>query len=235
MREQERDATNAKRDATSAASGAGQQRFTAKQRVTLAVAPRMVSSVIRLLGATLRFEEVCAPGVTVGDRLSGPTVFCFWHRSLLLAAYRFRGLGIAILISRSFDGELIARTVERLGFVAVRGSSTRGGSVGLRGMERAYAQGRICAFTADGPKGPAEVAKPGAVQLAELAGAEWVGAFALTAERCWRLGSWDGFVIPKPFSRVRVGWPAHAGVEIAAVQQALDGAVRLAAGEVSRG
>ncbi len=194
----------------------------------LALVPPTVSGIIRLLGATLRFEEVPAPGVTVGDKVPGPTVFCFWHRSLLLAAYRFRGLGIAILISRSFDGELIARTVERLGFVAVRGSSTRGGGIGLRGMERAYSEGRICAFTADGPKGPAEVAKPGAVQLAELTGARWVGAFELAAEDCWRLGSWDRFVIPKPFSRVRVGWPAHAGVELALVQAALDEAVRLA-------
>ncbi len=230
----ERSATDARDERIAAAAGRARA-FSAKQRVMLAVVPRVVSGVIRLLGATLRFEEVCAPGVTVGDRIAGPTVFCFWHRSLLLAAYRFRGLGIAILISRSFDGELIARTVERLGFMAVRGSSSRGGSVGLRGMERAYAAGRICAFTADGPKGPAEVAKAGAVQLAQLAGAEWVGAFELMAERSWRLRSWDRFVIPKPFSRVRVSWPVHARAELAAVQLALDKAVRLAAKPEHRG
>ncbi len=95
-------------------------------------------------------------------------------------------------------------------------------------MERAYREGRICAFTADGPKGPAETAKPGAVQLATLVGAEWVGAFELTAERCWRLESWDGFVVPKPFSQVRVGWPEHAGVQLSKVQSALEAAVRLA-------
>jgi lysophospholipid acyltransferase (LPLAT)-like uncharacterized protein len=204
--------------------------FSAKQRVLLAVLPGLVSGVIRVLGATLRFDEVCAPGVVVGDTIPGPTVFAFWHRSLLLAAYRFRGRGIAILISRSFDGELIARTVERLGFRAVRGSSSRGGSVGLRGMERAFCEGRICAFTADGPKGPALVAKPGAVHLAELAGAAWVGAFELAAAACWRLGSWDGFVVPKPFSRVRVTWPTHARVEQGAVQAALDEAVRMTEG-----
>ncbi len=200
--------------------------FSRRQRVALAVVPWLAAGLIRLLGATLRFEEVCAPGVAVGDTVSGPTVYGFWHRSLLLAAYRFRGRGIAILISRSFDGELIARTVERLGFVAVRGSSTRGGSVGLRGMERAFREGRrICAFTADGPKGPATVAKAGAVQLAALCGAGWVGAFELRAERAWRLRSWDGFAVPKPFSRVWVTWPAHAAVELGAVQRALDAAV----------
>ena len=202
--------------------------FSAKQRMMLAVVPPLAAALIRLLGATLRFEDVCAPGVPVGDTVSGPTIFCFWHRSLLLAAYRFRGLGIAILISRSFDGELIARTVERLGFVAVRGSSTRGGSAGLRGMERAFRAGRICAFTSDGPKGPPMVAKPGAVQLGELCEAGWVGAFELAPERSWRLRSWDGFVVPKPFSRVRVAWPAHAEVELQAVQAALEQAVRMA-------
>ena len=201
--------------------------FSAKQRVLLAMAPRVIAGVIRVLGATLRFSEVCAPGVEAGDTLPGPTVFCFWHRSLLLAAYRFRGLGIAILISRSFDGELIAQTVERLGFVAVRGSSTRGGSVGLRGMERAYREGRICAFTADGPKGPPLVAKAGAVQLAALVEI-FCGAFELSPERYWRLGSWDGFVLPKPFSRVRVTWPAHTGAELGEVQRALDEAVQMA-------
>lgn len=202
-----------------------------KQRVGLAVVPWLAAGVIRLLGSTLRFEEVCAPGVLVGDTIPGPTVYAFWHRSLLLAAYRFRRRGIAILISRSFDGELIARTVERLGFVAVRGSSTRGGSVGLRGMSQAFSgDRRICAFTADGPKGPACVAKAGTVQLAELCGAGWVGAFELRAERAWRLRSWDGFVLPKPFSRVRVCWPEHAAVELPAVQRALDEAVRM--GEV---
>lgn len=197
----------------------------------LMLVPWMVAGVIRLLGRTLRFEDVCAEGAVVGDTVPGPTVFCFWHRSLLLAAYRFRGRGIAILISRSFDGELIARTVERLGFVAVRGSSSRGGGVGLRGMERAFREGRICAFTADGPKGPALVAKAGAVQLATLTEAEWIGAFELQPERCWRLRSWDGFVIPKPFSRVRVGWPAHAEVQLGSVQAALERAMRLGAGE----
>ena len=200
--------------------------FSFKQQMMLAVVPWIVSGLVRLLGATLRFEDVCAPGAPVGDTLPGPTIFAFWHRSLLLAAYRFRGRGIAILISRSFDGE-------RLGFVAVRGSSSRGGSVGLRGMERAYRDGRICAFTADGPKGPAMIAKPGPVQLAGLVDAAWIGAFELVADRCWQLGSWDGFVIPKPFSRVRVAWPVHTAPDLKAVQSALDDAVVMAAGKPS--
>ena len=207
----------------------GMAAFTVKQKVLLAVVPPLAAGLIRLLGATWRIRDCAVPGTPPGHTVPGPTVFAFWHESLLSAAYRFRGLGIAILISRSFDGELIARTVERLGFVAVRGSSSRGGASGLRGMAETYAAGHVCAFTADGPKGPRRVAKAGAVQLAELAGAAWVGCFHPEPEECWRLGSWDRFAIPKPFTTVRFGWPAHvAALGLGDVQVALEEAVALA-------
>ena len=208
--------------------------YTRAQRIALTVVPRLASVLIRLLGSTLRYEDLAADGVTPGHRIPGPTVFAFWHRSLLCCAYRFRNLGIAILISRSFDGELIARTVERLGFIAVRGSSSRGGATGLRQMERAYREGRICAITADGPKGPAMVAKPGTAQLAQLVGAA-AGTFYALPERAWQLRSWDSFLIPKPFSRVVIAWPEHvpAGfVTQAAVQTALDRAVAMTGSNV---
>ena len=200
-----------------------------RQRLLLAVVPVVAAGLIRLLGTTWRVRDVCAEGVGPGHRVPGPTVFAFWHEGLLSCAWRFRGMGIAILISRSFDGELIARTVERLGFVAVRGSSSRGGAVGLRGMVEAYGEGHICAFTVDGPKGPRRVAKAGAVQLAALAGAGWVGCFHAEPVRAWRLGSWDRFAIPWPFTTVRFGWAAHAVPETGAVQRGMDEAAKLAA------
>ena len=196
----------------------------------LAVVPRVATLLIRGLGVTLRFEDCVESRGVPGYSMMGPGVFAFWHRSLLVAACRFRGMGIAILISQSFDGELIARTVERLGFVAVRGSSSRGGAAGLRGMERAFREGRKCALTADGPRGPAMVAKQGAAQLARLVGSG-VGTFYLLPERSWVLGSWDGFLIPKPFSRVVVTWPhpiAPDAVTETGVQAALDHSVAMA-------
>ncbi len=203
--------------------------LTWKGRLLLAVVPPFAAGVIRLLGRTWRVEDLHAPVTPSGHLIPGPTIFCFWHESLLAAAWRFRGLGIAILISRSFDGELIARTVERLGFIAVRGSSSRGGAAGLRGMAEAYAAGGICAFTADGPKGPPRVAKAGAGQLAALTGATWMGCFHPEPASAWRLASWDRFAIPKPFTTVRFGWPAHVtDPQLAALQQAMDAAVALA-------
>ena len=196
----------------------------------LALAPPLAAVIIRLLGMTLRYEDRADPGVTPGYAIPGPTVFAFWHRCLLASAHRFKDLDIAILISPSFDGELIARTVELLGFKAVRGSSSRGGAAGLRNMQAAYEAGHRCAFTADGPRGPKFVAKPGAAQLAQNTHA-WVGCFYALPGRAWELKSWDRFLIPKPFSRVVLTWPAHipAGeVTPAAVQAALDKAVAMA-------
>jgi lysophospholipid acyltransferase (LPLAT)-like uncharacterized protein len=219
-------------------------KFRLSQRLALAVVPPVAAVVIRLLGMTLRYEDRADAGVTPGYLIPGPVVFAFWHRSLLAGAYPFRKLNIAIMISPSFDGELIARTVERLGFTAIRGSSSRGGAAGLRNMQAAYAAGQRCAFAADGPRGPIYVAKPGVAQLANSVGRRdgdaegkvagtWVGCVHALPERAWELGSWDRFLVPKPFSRVVLSWPAHipAGeVTTAAVQAALDRAVTMAEG-----
>ena len=200
------------------------------QRLTLAIVPRLTALIIRVVGATLRYEDVFAEGYGEpirGDLIPGPTIFAFWHRSLLACAHRFQGRDIAIMISRSFDGELIARTVERMGFHAIRGSSSRGGSLGLRNLERAYRDGLCCAITADGPRGPAMVAKPGVTQLAQLVETT-VGTFYVLPQRAWVLRSWDRFLIPKPFSRVVVTWPVHVPAEEGAVQAALDRSVAMA-------
>jgi lysophospholipid acyltransferase (LPLAT)-like uncharacterized protein len=211
--------------------------FTRKQRILLAIIPPIAATLIRVLGSTLRYRDVNMPGVPVGITIPGPVVFAFWHRTLLTCAHRFRNKDIAILISASFDGELIARTVELLGFHAMRGSSSRGGALGLRAMANAYAAGHRCAFTADGPRGPNMVAKAGTAQLAELTGATWIGTYHAHAERAWLMKSWDKFMVPKPFSTVTFGWPEHVTVTeddpvatLAAVQASLDHAVAMAEG-----
>ncbi|WP_035353792.1 lysophospholipid acyltransferase family protein [Edaphobacter aggregans] len=203
------------------------QTYTFKQRLILAIVPPMAYMIICLLGVTLRYEDVCEPGVLPAYHMPRPLIYALWHRCLLACAWRFRNGGIHILISRSFDGELIARTVERLGFVAVRGSSSRDGAAGLRNLQRAYLEKNYCAITADGPRGPAQIAKPGVTQLAKLVDGH-VGALHLHPHRAWVLRSWDRFLIPKPFSRVTVGWAAFAPAEQSAVQSALDRAVEIA-------
>lgn len=239
------------------ADGARAPKLKLGQRLALVGVPVLAAGLIRLLGMTLRYEDRAEPGVKPGYKIPGPVVFAFWHRSLLACAHRFRNLDIAILISPSFDGELIARTVELLGFKAVRGSSSRGGAAGLRNMQLAYAAGHRCAITADGPRGPVFVAKPGTAALANsvtqpegawqaeprreevgtsLAGT-WVGCFYALPERAWELKSWDKFLIPKPFSRVVLTWPEHvpaSEVTTATVQAALDKSVAMAVFDAAR-
>ena len=201
--------------------------YSLRQRIALAIVPRLASVAICCLGVTLRYRDVCEPGATPGYDTPPPGVYAFWHRCLLAGAWRFRNYKLTILISRSFDGELIARTVERLGFLAIRGSSSRDGAPGLRNMQRAYLAGHYCAITADGPRGPAMVAKPGPAQLAQLVNTT-VSTCYIHPHRAWQLRSWDRFLIPKPFSRVTVGWTRPASADQAAVQAALDRSVALA-------
>jgi hypothetical protein len=201
--------------------------YSLKQRIALMIVPRLASVAICCLGVTLRYRDVCESGATPGYDIPPPAVYAFWHRCLLAGAWRFRNYKLTILISRSFDGELIARTVERLGFVAIRGSSSRDGAPGLRNMQRAYLAGHYCAITADGPRGPAMVAKPGAAQLAQLVNTT-VSTCYIHPHRAWQLRSWDRFLIPKPFSRVTVAWTRPAPADQASVQAALDRSVALA-------
>ncbi len=202
--------------------------LTRSQRITLALLPPLATACIRLLCATLRFQTVAAPTATPADLATSADLYPFWHDTLLLAAYRYRNLGIHILISQSFDGELIARIVQRLGFVPVRGSSSRGGAAGLLALTRALQRGSKCAITVDGPRGPRQIVKPGAAAAAIHAGATSLSPFHLHPTRAWRLGSWDRFLIPKPFARVTCHWPAPIPVQgttlsiTAALQHTLD-------------
>lgn len=187
------------------------QSFTYSQRLTLAVVPRLVALLLRILHSTLRYEVVVEPGA---EPATPPAlqVWCFWHRCLIPCACYFHDrFKPAVLISQSFDGELIARTIERLGFLTARGSSTRSGGSGLLALAKAVGRGNPAVFTADGPRGPIYKVKPGAVKLAQLTGYA-IGIFYAHPEKAWLLRSWDRFVIPKPFSRVAISWGRHVEV-----------------------
>jgi lysophospholipid acyltransferase (LPLAT)-like uncharacterized protein len=159
---------------------------------------------IRLVGATLRYEFFPEPGCLSDGRSAGPpAIWCFWHRSVIPATYRFRDQGLAVMTSRSFDGEYIARIIQKLGFIAVRGSSSRGAVGALIGMRQQLEQGHGAVFTIDGPRGPRYVAKPGPVLLAKKTGVP-INCFYVAVERAWILNSWDQMIIPKPFSRAAI-------------------------------
>ena len=182
-------------------------RFTFVQRLVLAVVPRVVWALLSVLGRTWRFEVIAEEGVVpiVFGEKSPAEIFCFWHQCVLPCTLYFRRSRAVILISRSFDGELITRILRMFGFDAVRGSSTRGGREGLLGLARMIENGRTAIFVADGPLGPIYQTKMGPIKLAQMTGAP-IGAFHLEPERAWTMRSWDRFLIPKPFTRICVSW-----------------------------
>jgi len=128
-----------------------------------------------------------------------------WHRAVLLATCYFRQYRAVVLISQSFDGELITRAAAKLGYGAARGSSSRGSHEGLLGMKQALEQGHPAIFTADGPRGPVYRTKMGPVKLAQMTGYP-ASSFYLLPERTWQVPSWDRLLVPKPFSRVVVSF-----------------------------
>jgi lysophospholipid acyltransferase (LPLAT)-like uncharacterized protein len=179
-------------------------RFSFGQRVALWIVPRLTALLLAIIGATLRFEVIAEEGA-VPEKPPTTGIFCFWHRCTLLAGWYFRKFRCSILISRSFDGELIARTLGLLGYGTVRGSSSRGGAAGLLGLKGVIDQGLPVVFTADGPRGPVYQTKIGPVKLAQMTG-QPIGCFYLLPQRAWVIRSWDRFFVPKPFSRVAVSW-----------------------------
>jgi hypothetical protein len=180
--------------------------YTCKQRLIIRAAGWLLYWLIRLIGATMKFEVIGGEHVSA----ESPQVFCFWHNRIPVATYFWRQRGIVVMSSRSFDSEYIARFIQRFGYGAARGSSTRGGKAALIQMIRAVRGGRSAAFTVDGPKGPLYQVKPGALLLAAKTGAA-ILPFSISLDRCWRLPSWDRIEIPKPFARavVVIGAPFH--------------------------
>ena len=163
----------------------------------------VASVFISLVGRTLRVEFSWEDGSIGSMDNVYPGIYPFWHRCVLGATWIFRHRNFAVLTSRSRDGELIARVIQRFGYVPIRGSSSRGGQRGLLEMDTFVKNGGAAAFTIDGPRGPRFVAKRGPVLLARTTGVA-ITAFYVAMEKAWVINTWDAMMIPRPFSRALV-------------------------------
>jgi lysophospholipid acyltransferase (LPLAT)-like uncharacterized protein len=184
--------------------------YTFRQRLAIRAADLAFYLAIRLIGSTLRFRVEGGEYWEEASRGGALPIYTFWHDRIFPGAYFFRSRRIVIMTSRSFDGEYIARFIQRFGYGAVRGSSTRGAVGALVEMSRLVRRGCPAGFSIDGPRGPRHVAKMGALLLAKKTG-QPVLPFGVNAEAFWRLPSWDRLQVPKPFTRVTVRFapPIH--------------------------
>ena len=157
--------------------------------------------VINALGHTLRWRIEGAHHYDAVVASGRPPIMAFWHGRILPATYYFRHRGIVVITSENFDGEWIARIIERFGFGTARGSSSRGGLKAMLKLVRDMEQGKPAGFTVDGPRGPARIAQPGAIWLARATGNP-VLPFHIEASSHWTANSWDRTQIPKPFSTI---------------------------------
>lgn len=199
--------------------------YTFRERMIIRLASVLLYWLIKVIGLTVRYEVIGWENHTE-DR---PLVYCFWHNRIPIATHFWRNRGIVVMSSRSFDSEYIARFIQRFGYGAARGSSTRGARAALIQMIRAVRAGKSAAFTVDGPRGPIYEAKPGAVLLAEKAGAD-ILPFSISLDRYWELPSWDKIQIPKPWAKARVvlGHRIHTNgnaLEVDSLREVLQGAL----------
>ncbi|MDB6154878.1 MAG: hypothetical protein JWL90_3331 [Chthoniobacteraceae bacterium] len=164
------------------------------------------SMIMRVWLATVRFKLIDHAGV-LQTPPKRPLLWTFWHNRLFVMAYMYQrffpGRAGSALASASRDGEIISALMERFGIRAVRGSSSRGGGRALIEMKRAIEAGSIMAITPDGPRGPRYHINPGVIKLAQITEG-CVVPIHVTYSSFWQLKSWDGFMIPKPFSSIEI-------------------------------
>jgi len=184
--------------------------------------------IVRVLASTWRYRITSDDNYRALRARQQPFIFAFWHAHMLPLLWSHRGEGVAVVISAHRDGEIIARIAERLGYRTIRGSSSRGAARALLGIVRELDSGLEVAVTPDGPRGPAQKFASGTLVAAQRVGVPIVG-IGVSSSRAWRLKSWDRFMIPKPFSRVRLVYSVPTPVAATSARDAEDEAPKFEA------
>jgi len=171
------------------------------QKIILILVTKLAWLIVLFLGKTARVEFINRGFWHIIREKREKVILVCWHGRMLLPVYFHRNLGINAMVSEHMDGEMIASTIERLGYKTTRGSSTRGGSKALRQMAKSFRQNPLATILPDGPNGPRQHFKMGAVSLAQISGAH-ILPVTFSGEKIITLKSWDRFTFWKPFSRL---------------------------------
>ena len=157
---------------------------------------------VKIITLTNRVSVVDSKNETDLMARHNSLVYASWHQRFFPGiAFFAKRKPIAIMISRSRDGEFISRIVDLFGWLPVRGSSSRGGLSALIKIKKLTLSGYNIGHIVDGPRGPFGVVKPGLLRIAQVSGKPIVPAI-MSAQKKWVFNSWDRFMVPKPFSRV---------------------------------
>lgn len=178
--------------------------FTPWQRFQIFVASWIGYLAVLLIGRTLRWHVEGWENWEAARRSGKGIIYTFWHREIFSSCWFWRRRGIVVMTSQNFDGEYIARIIERHGYGASRGSSSRGAGRSLAEMARCLRSGRDAAFTIDGPRGPKFVAKRGSVILSRSTGAAILCFHIALRKACVFSKTWDQTQFPHPFSRAAI-------------------------------
>ena len=180
-----------------------------RKRAEVAAIAGLGYPALRMLESTWRWKVSGAEHVEAIRARGRHPIHSFWHGRILPATVYFQRRGIVVITSENYDGEWIARIIHKFGYGTARGSTSRGGPKALLQLVRDV-KSKGVAFTLDGPRGPAEVAQPGAVWLAKATGNPLL-PFHAEAASSWTLKSWDRTQIPKPFTTVAmaIGTPIY--------------------------
>ena len=188
---------------------------------------------LRLLAWTWRYETRGESGWRARHDARQGVLLAAWHGHLLPFTCYLRHRGMGVLVSEHRDGEIIARVLHALGYTTIRGSSTRGGARALIELVKVLKAGTSVCITPDGPKGPVHRFASGSTVAAQRAGVP-ITPMVATADRAWVLGSWDRFMIPKPFARVVLHFADPAMVRGTTPAEAASDAERFEAMMVTR-
>ena len=182
--------------------------------------------ILRLLTITYRIRIINEDIEQAIYKRGEYPIYISWHQRFFPGINWFhKRNAIAIMISRSKDGDMIAAIVEKLGWRAIRGSSSRGGTAALIQIKKLKGQGISFGHIVDGPKGPPEIIKPGLVSIAQYSGMPILPTIT-SAQKRWVFNSWDRFMVPKPFSRVIIHFGKETYVDEKMSEKELE-AVRL--------
>jgi lysophospholipid acyltransferase (LPLAT)-like uncharacterized protein len=170
--------------------------------------PWLAYWVIRALGLTMRFEHIHPEIPRSFVQKEMQAIGVFWHGRLLMMVHAYkdqRRKGLSFLVSSHRDGQVVGKALERFGYHAILGSTTRRGFFALREMIKAFEDGHDLVVIPDGPRGPRHQVQMGVIELAKLTGVPIV-PLSFSASKRRMLNTWDQFLFPYPFSKGVFVW-----------------------------